>query len=345
MNACDRVYAVLNHEIPDFCPVLVRSMNPKIINAFLDDFEVNEEDVCYYWRDLTPLIGMKIDAFDFGIPLKNKDWKSLPNGNKVDIFGRVHERGAYTDGYFKNRELWMERIPLELSNLDDPKEFKKMQDLANGRIVPFYNMRGYFEACCEGMSLASFGKAQRKDIAFVDEVISRIEKSTLECAKLGVDAGVEFFSVADDMGYKNGPVTSVKFYEEHIFPRYHRLCDLIHKHGGKIYLHSEGNITQLMHGIIDAGFDGVQGLTDQDGVNLGEIKENFGSKIALLGGFAHSPLLDMDSICDVQNTIKRVYSIAGKNGGLMMGPSAAIDQNCKLENVLAMINCIHDCKY
>ena len=195
------------------------------------------------------------------------------------------------------------------------------------------------------MGLAVFGKAQRKDPGFITAMIDRIDRLNLVNLKAALDQDIQFFSVADDMGFKNGLVTNKKFYDEHIFPRYRSMINRIHNKGGKIYLHSEGNIAELMPSIIEAGFDGVQGLTPMDGIDIAEMKINYGDKIALLGGLLHSPMLDWYTPSEVEQEVIRVFNAAGRHGGLMMGPSAGIDHNCKIENLLTMVKTIHAMKY
>ncbi len=112
-----------------------------------------------------------------------------------------------------------------------------------------------------------------------------------------------------------------------------------------MYLHSEGNITNLMPNIISSGFDGVQGLTPLDGIDLARFKVLFGEKIAILGGLSHSPLLDIQSLEEVKSAVNKVFCQAGSRGGFMIGPSAAVDKHCKLANVMAMIETAHNCHY
>jgi uroporphyrinogen decarboxylase len=167
----------------------------------------------------------------------------------------------------------------------------------------------------------------------------------METLKKCLDEGLMLFSFADDMGFKQGTITNSKFYEEYIFPRYRKMNDLIHKAGGFVYLHSEGNITDLFPQIIDAKFDGVQGLTVVDGIDIAMIKEKYGDKITLMGGLCHSPLLDQFTPEKVKEEVNRSFNLAGKNGRFIVGPSAKIDKNCKLENIIAFMDAAHKCKY
>jgi uroporphyrinogen decarboxylase len=344
MQPTERVFRVLNHEIPDCCPVLVRAMSQKTQNDYANNYEIAEEDEAFFWRDLSPLISLKIDAYDFNFPLKKPNI-DVGKDKSIDQFGRISMHGAYTDGYIKSREVLENYPPFEAQDANDPIYFGQMVRGVGERIAIFALVRGLFELTWEGMGLAVFGRAQRKDPGFIDAVIDRIDELNIENVKAGLDNGLQFFSVADDMGYKNGLVTNKKFYDEYIFPRYRRMVDLIHKKGGKIYLHSEGNIAELMPSIIETGFDGVQGLTPMDGIDIAEIKAKYGDKIALLGGLLHSPMLDWYSSAEVVQEVKRVFHAAGYNGGLMMGPSAGIDNQCKIDNVLTMVKTIHAMRY
>ena len=348
MNPRQRVLKVMQNEEPDKIPVLVRAMAQKLRYEYAEKYEINPENEIFFWRDLTPLISMGIDAFDFSLPIKKPKASNLPElkkGQKIDAFGRISEKGAYTQGFLTNEER-LESFPdPKMASEEDPTHFKKMSNMAGDKIAPFCSLRGFFELTWEGMGLRAFGKAQRKNIGFIVKVIDRIQKITETQLKLALEQGIELFSLTDDMGFKSGLITRLSFYQKHIFPRYKKLIDMIHKKGGLVYLHSEGKITEAMPSIIDAGFDGVQALTEMDGINLEKIKNKFGSKIAFLGTFAHSPMLDMWDEQRIRKKIRYNFRVAGKGGGLMMGPSAMIDKGCDLKKVLIMIDAIHNCTY
>ena len=101
MNARDRVYAVLNNETPDRVPVLFRAMNQDLQYQYIENYAHNPEDEIYFWRDVTPLLAMKLDAYDISMSPKKRSI-ILEDGKKVDTWGRIRQRGAYIEGYFKN---------------------------------------------------------------------------------------------------------------------------------------------------------------------------------------------------------------------------------------------------
>ena len=136
MRPAERVFRVLNHEIPDYCPVLVRAMSQKVQNDYANQYEIAEEDEAFFWRDLTPLISMKIDAYDFNFPLK-KPAIDVGTDKSIDFFGRISMHGAYTDGYIKSRQILSEFPPIEMQDPKDPEYFGQMVQGVGDRIAIF----------------------------------------------------------------------------------------------------------------------------------------------------------------------------------------------------------------
>ncbi len=344
MQARERVLRVFELDEPDVLPVLFRAMDGALQREFMNLYEPDENDVVICWRDLTPLIGLKLDAFDFRLPPRSTKI-DIGSDSTVDAFGRILKKGNYATGYITSQEILDSFLNLQLENEQDPVFFKKMVDLAGDRIAIFCCLNGIFENTWEGMGITSFARALRKDRHLINSVLDRNFNFLQFQVNATLDAGIEFFSIADDMGFKNGPFTALSLYEQEIFPRYRPLIQLIHKKGGLVYLHSEGNITELMPNIISSGFDGIQGLTPLDGIDLAQFKIQFGDKIALFGGLSHSPLLDLQSSKEVKTAVRQAFYQAGSRGGFMIGPSAAVDKHCKLANVLTFIETAHECFY
>lgn len=348
MKPKERVIAVLKRAKSDKVPVLVRSMANKIQYQYAAQYEIDEEDQVFYWRDVSPLIAMGIDAFDFSLPIKkpsSTQIKGLMDGESIDAYGRISRNGSYSRGYFENKDIFESFPPINVVDADDPKHFKKLIDGCGKKIALFCSLRGFFELTWEGMGLVNFSRAQRKDTSFIDAVCSRIFDFTRQQLQNCLDAGLKLFSITDDMGFKAGLMVQHDFLKNHFIDHYKELTSMIHDNDGLVYLHSEGNVTEAIPSIIEAGFDGLQALTPMDGVDLAAINEIYGEKISWLGTMAHSPMLDMWPQERIRNHVKKQFKNGGDNGGLMLGPSAMIDEGCKLESVLTMIDEIHKCAY
>jgi uroporphyrinogen decarboxylase len=99
--------------------------------------------------------------------------------------------------------------------------------------------------------------------------------------------------------------------------------------------HSCGHIDEILPHLVDAGLNGIQALEPAAGVNLAQLKETLGDKVAFLGGMDSSNILNFGTPKDVEEDVKRCLREAGKGGGYFVGPSHNI-LNAPWENCIAL---------
>jgi uroporphyrinogen decarboxylase len=88
----------------------------------------------------------------------------------------------------------------------------------------------------------------------------------------------------EDLGYKDRLFCNPAIYEELFFPYYKELIDLYHSCDLPVVLHSCGFQETAIPLIIDAGFDGLNPMEVKAGNDIMKYAEQFGDKIAFVGG-------------------------------------------------------------
>ena len=81
----------------------------------------------------------------------------------------------------------------------------------------------------------------------------------------------QFMTLGEDMSYNHGPMLSREVFEEFIAPYYKRIIPEIQKHGTKVIIDSDGDITEMIPWLIDAGCDGILPLERQAGVDINKL--------------------------------------------------------------------------
>ncbi len=71
-------------------------------------------------------------------------------------------------------------------------------------------------------------------------------------------AGADCVMFAEDWGTQNRTLMSPRTWSEEFRPRTTRLCDLAHRRGLKVFMHSCGQIEAIVPGLIEAGIDLLQ---------------------------------------------------------------------------------------
>jgi uroporphyrinogen decarboxylase len=100
-------------------------------------------------------------------------------------------------------------------------------------------------------------------------------------SKVGPPDGVFFY---EDMGFKHKPFMSPRMYKEIIWPAHKRTFDYAHSLALPVVVHSCGYVEPLVEGLIEAGMDCLQAMEVKAGMDLVQLKADYGDRIAFMGG-------------------------------------------------------------
>lgn len=89
---------------------------------------------------------------------------------------------------------------------------------------------------------------------------------------------------AEDMSYNHGPMLSRELFDEFLRPYYRRVIPHIKKHCVPVLVDSDGDITEMIPWLLDAGLEGVYPLERQAGVDIREIRRRY-PRFLMLGGY------------------------------------------------------------
>ena len=126
------------------------------------------------------------------------------------------------------------------------------------------------------MEIASEGR-------LFQEMIPVLCDFTKDCIKLVGEAGVDGVLLDDDWGTQDRLLISPKSWCKFFKPAYKEMIDTAHEQGLKVFLHSCGNIHDIIPEWIDLNLD-VLGHLQPFALNLKEVAEKFNGQISFMGG-------------------------------------------------------------
>ena len=94
----------------------------------------------------------------------------------------------------------------------------------------------------------------------------------------------EFMTLAEDMSYNKGPMLSRKLFMEFIYPYYRKVIPFIRARGTRVLIDSDGDISEMVPWLIEAGVEGALPLEYQAGVDVARLRKDFPGFI-MLGGY------------------------------------------------------------
>jgi len=159
-----------------------------------------------------------------------------------------------------------------------------------------------------------------------------------EVAKFKIDMGVDVCFVDCDWGYTHGPFMSPTHFRKIWYPALRSVVDAVHRKGGFILLHSDGNINPLLEDIAKAGVDGLHSLQPTAGMNIAAVKDKFGDRISLWGNIEISYPLTFGTVKETIEATQNCINGASPGGGHVMCSTNCINQNVKLDNYMAMMD-------
>ncbi len=154
-----------------------------------------------------------------------------------------------------------------------------------GEICFWFTLPGFF-----ALPRKIFG-IERHLYAFYDEpeLMRRINRINAEWAcgyidRLCEHAQPDYMSFMEDMSYNNGPMISRKLWDEFIKPYYDIVVPKLREHNIRIFIDSDGDITDAALWFIESGIDGVFPLERQAGVDVASLRRDH-PELRLMGGF------------------------------------------------------------
>lgn len=142
---------------------------------------------------------------------------------------------------------------------------------------------------------------------------------------------VDALMYMDDWGSQQSLLISPELWKKFFKPMYRDYIDIAHKHGKKMFMHSDGYILAIIPELIDMGLDAVNSQIFCMGVeNLAQFK----GKITFWGEIDRQHLIPHGTPEQIEQAVHSVYDTLWDNGGCIaqceFGPGANPDNVRKI---------------
>jgi uroporphyrinogen decarboxylase len=151
-----------------------------------------------------------------------------------------------------------------------------------------------------------------------------------------LSADVDGILLGCDWGSQQALMMGPENWRRYIGPRHARLFKRVRAAGKYAFLHSCGNILDVLPDVVDMGVQ-VLNPVQPECMDIGEIKTRFGRDLTFWGGISTQQTLPNGSPADVRREIRDVATLLGAGGGYILAPAQAIQDDVPLENCLALI--------
>jgi uroporphyrinogen decarboxylase len=167
------------------------------------------------------------------------------------------------------------------------------------------------------------------------ELVAAVETLNLALIERLAASGINGILLADDIAYNQGVIARPALLRQYIFPSLAVQVDYAHKLGLPVFFHSDGNLTMVLDDIVAAGFDGLQCIEGLAGMDIGEVKRQYGDRLCLWGNLDPAELIEARSLNQLEQAVTQIVT-AGGNNGLIFGTCSGLFENMRLDSVKAV---------
>jgi uroporphyrinogen decarboxylase len=204
----------------------------------------------------------------------------------------------------------------------------------------FWLMRGTFVRTWRLMGMENMMDQMFENPDFVHAVARITLDYNMAQLDMLIDAGLDVLMIEDDIAGNEFPLISPGHFREFVNQYNRQLVKRAHAAGLKVVRHSDGNLWKLMDILLESGYDGLNPLEPQAGMDLKKVKGYCGDRLCLLGNIDCQQLLPRGTPEEVDAAVARAIEDAGKGGGLIICSSNSLHPGVDPENCIAMFRAV-----
>ena len=353
MNGKERILTALGLREPDCVPLYIHGINeapiigigkhltdglpePKDFRLMIERDQLKLVDTLFMIHEHFDIDG--ITTFEIGHEEKVDD---LHVRDPFGVVYRLSEHGIPVPVGHPVKNL------AELKHYTPPVPRKEDLGLLNlavqrfkGQKAAFWLMRGVFVRSWRLIGMENYMIHIYTDPDFLHAVAKMMVEYSLAQLDLLVEAGLDVLVIEDDIAMDRGPLLPVEEFKAFINHYNRQIVEKAQQKGLKVVRHTDGNIWPLMDILLETGYDGINPLEPQAGMDLKKVKEYCGDRICLLGNIDCIDLLPKGTREQVEQAVIRAIEDAAGGGGLIICSSNSLHQGVNPGNCIAMFEAV-----
>jgi uroporphyrinogen decarboxylase len=148
-----------------------------------------------------------------------------------------------------------------------------------------------------------------------------------------LDLGVDMVHVSDDWGGQNSLLFSPQIWKDYIAPNHKLVVDAVHDRGAYASLHSDGNINEVLDGIVGLGYNVIHPYQVSAGMKYDTYFGKYSRHFTIMGGIDIQTTLGFNRLDAVREEIDNVIGLF-KSRGLLLCTSHFVQDHCSIEELV-----------
>ena len=327
----DRIVRALNRQEPDRVPHFEWYIDKKVMSAISGG--IDYEKFCYE---------MDIDAICVDL---NFDKKMIADDLIQDEWGMIKKDTGESHTYpvdgpirtLKDAEKYIPPDPLKPGRYDS---VEKALEEHSGKKALVLHLNDVFSIPSRLMPFETFLIKVFEEPETVKTLVKMSVDINLKMAEEAAKRGIKIVYTGDDFAYNSGPIISPIKFRDIFYPELKRVVTGFKELGLLVIKHTDGNIMPILDMIIDSGFDCLDPIDPIAGMDLQQMKVEYGDRICLKGNVDCSTTLSFKTEKETIEETRECLNIAMPGGGYILSSSNSIHSAVKPENYLAMLDAL-----
>ena len=173
------------------------------------------------------------------------------------------------------------------------------------------------------------------------EVYKRQAEWNRQFAMNCLDLGIDMIHVSDDWGAQTGLMFSPDTWRNLIYPYHKVTCDAVKKRKAYLSLHSDGNVTQVLDGIVDLGYDVLHPYQVSAGMDYDLYFDKYQELFTIMGGLDVQTTIGFGKFDRLKSEIEQVVK-AFSSRGLLFCTTHFVQDHCTIEELKFAYDLIYD---
>ncbi len=236
-------------------------------------------------------------------------------------------------GFLRSVADYEKYVAFDADNITNTFIARKLVAFGKGRIALAFSVFGaaFFEHLCELFGYETLFRLLVREHVFIKRAVKEMSDYAVAVVTRLLDCGVKIFYMTDDLGQKQRPLISPAMYRKYFKAGVARFCKAVHAGGGKVMMHSDGCVIDIVPDLIEAGVDALHPWEGAAGMDMAEGKRRWGDKLALIGNVPIE-LLSHGTPIEVDAYVKQLIRDVAPGGGFIISSSHSVVPTCKYEN-------------
>ena len=170
----------------------------------------------------------------------------------------------------------------------------------------------------------------------VQDLLQKAAGFQSKLARKAVTAGADAVLVSEDFADNRATLFSPAALRALVFPAIARMVARIKQEAVPVFVHSDGNVNDVLPDIVQCGFDGLHSLQPSAGMSLAHAKREYGDRLCLMGNVDLDHVLPSAKPEEVRQAVREAIDMAAPGGGYILSTCNVLTQDVPPENALAM---------